>query len=542
MSENLEIDDFLINSSPRKSSFSQQEDILSVVEEKLSKLKPFIEENKYRIPVFSSSSEAENELKKLQLQLKKAPKTSKIKDKKKIFENEMAKIQEQHKQIEEENQTIARYRESAKAARESEEKEYKSFKKQARAVKKDLLEARSKKSTVDMTFTELSKSIEEQEQRNDAILKKKEQLLEEEKKLNAQKIQLTQDLQKINERNSQCDQDEKTLSKLEKATAEKMGRMREMERDLAARRSTIDKMSQEIKKLTDEAAQSGSHYDYIISKAANLQETGSSDEENYDSDTDDLKSDSEPATKTTIANSSLLSSHENDSFSPRKSSINVSSSLVKGSPIKSTVSNSVHDLISQNIIEEYEEEDENEKEISQIKSRIRELANEKQKIDIFEEEEEYYSDTHPLASQNDSKQQGVMTQYGKFVDDSSDDEHPGVMTQYGKFAEASSETEEEEEINDNRFKYTETSISKSTIQKPSFNFDDDEEEEEEEEFIPQVPPKNTKIQPLSQYDALLTSDSEEEDSDDILSDSVINNALSAINKSVADPKSIMKKY
>lgn len=234
------------------------------VEDYLSRLTPFIEKNKYRMPIFGSADEAETELRKLLVKFKKVSPSRAPIGRKSQITAKFEQIMQQHKTLEEEEQRITKHRSICKDQAEKENKEYMEIKEQIREAKLRLQHAEMQDVSDNQHLQEVQKQLSVAEREYKALLTQKEKLLDEEMKLQKVERQTKQDLEEIQMKNEQCASDEAHLDQIERMTASKQELIGKLQKQLIEKQAILDSISSEIHHYLSIAQEAEDDYDNLM--------------------------------------------------------------------------------------------------------------------------------------------------------------------------------------------------------------------------------------------------------------------------------------
>ena len=232
-------------------TFSTIEADYMKVEQSLADLSQFIQENKGRMPYFSTSQEAENELTLLKKQLKERKQRKPLEVRKSDFDVQLNQIKQQHTTIQTERDEISKLKQSIRDQENEEKSELEEISESLNVLKEQLKNKKAQKQRNELEFKNIQSIVEQLRGEVETVENQRTMLLKQEDKLTNQKQQLINDLSKIEQQNNECSKDEEAIKQVEEETNSKNNEIRKLQKELAQKKKVISKLNKEINKYFD---------------------------------------------------------------------------------------------------------------------------------------------------------------------------------------------------------------------------------------------------------------------------------------------------
>lgn len=258
--------------------------------EGLAKYKQYIKNNESRLPQFSSSEEAENELHRLVHRLKHLPSQAPKPPLHPKIETKMAQISKQHQSLIDEEKNIQQYRSKTALTRKQEDKEYALILKQIKDAKAQLKELKQQYRETESVNSVARQAVDaaaaELKIRQDKI----DQLRKEEKRLNLLEQQSREEIDSISKEENKINQEEAIITQLTNKFNDNTKELNQLKKALKEKQDLIKAKKESIQRIFIETENLESKLDEVVEKAGDYtlkEESKLEEDEILDSEEDE---------------------------------------------------------------------------------------------------------------------------------------------------------------------------------------------------------------------------------------------------------------
>jgi len=230
-------------------------------------LRNIIEAKKSELPAFESITEAESEFRKLLLQFHQGNKTE---SKKFEVDLKMASLIKQHQSLQDEDSHIETLKQSNNSAQQKEQQEYEELMTQIMSLQNQIAAARAIKEENDKNFKQAKDTYEAMDTENKAMIRTKEKLLEEEKRLKLLEKQTIQELKNIEEEEQSQTILESEISSTENEVKQTRSEIKKIKSEISQIKTKSEARRADVQRLLEEARKAEEKIDQYVRDTTNV--------------------------------------------------------------------------------------------------------------------------------------------------------------------------------------------------------------------------------------------------------------------------------